>query len=174
MKHWILPTTTKRRYKFFYSTDRGQLKELIVCLQQLAVEWQSLKDTLNANELSPSAYRVTAMPTGVQGRPRFQISQEQLEYLHSLSFSWSDVSDMLGVSRMTIYRYRRDFNMVSETRQTLTDHQLRAIITELRSEVPSIGETTVMCHLRAHGYSVTCERMCQAIRATDPINTSLR
>ena len=100
---------------------------------------------MNANELSPSAYRVTVMPTGVRGRPRFQISQEQLEYSHSLSFSWSDVSDMLGVSRMTIYRYRRDFNMVSGTRQILTNHQLRAFITELRLEVamPSIGETMV-------------------------------
>ena len=63
--------------------------------------------------------------------------------------------------------------MVNETHQTLTDYQLWAIITELRSEVPSIGETMVMGHLRAHGYSVTCERMHQAIRATDPINTSL-
>ena len=153
---------------------RGQLEELVLCLQQIAVEWQSLKDTLDANELSPDTYRVTAVPTGSRGRPRFQITQEQLEYLHSLSFSWSDISDMLGVSRMTIYRYRRDFNMVSETRQTLSDHQLRVIITELRSEVPTIGETMVMGHLRAHGYSVTRERMRQAIHATDPINTSLR
>ena len=71
-----------------------------------------------------------------------------------ISFSWSDVSDMLGVSRMTIYRYRIDCNMVSETHQTLTDHQLGAIITELRSEVlyhllekPCM----VMGHLQAHG-----------------------
>ena len=64
--------------------------------------------------------------------------------------------------------------MVSETRQTLTDHQLRAIITELRSEVPSTGENMVMDHLRAHEYSVTHERIRQAICATDPINTSLR
>ena len=159
------------RILLFY---RGQFEDLIVCLQEIAVEWQSLKDTLDANELSPNAYRVTAMPTGARGRPRFQISQEQLEYLYSLSFSLSDVSDMLGVSRMTIYRYRRDFNMVSETCQILTDHQLRAIITELRSEVPSIRETMVMGHLRAHGYSVTCERMRRAICVTDPINASLR
>ena len=100
------------RILLFY---RGQLEELVVCLQQIAVEWQSLKDALDANELSPNAYRATAVPTGSRGRPRFQITQEQLEYLHSLSFSWSDISDILGVSRMTIYRYRRDFNMLSET-----------------------------------------------------------
>ena len=50
----------KRRHKFLF--HRGQLEELIVCLQQIVVEWQSLKDTLDDNELSPSAYKVIAMP----------------------------------------------------------------------------------------------------------------
>ena len=153
---------------------RGQLEELTVCMQQIAIEWQMLKDTLDANELSPHAYRAIAVPTGARGRPRFQITQEQLEYLYSLSFSWNDISEMLGVSRMTIYRYRRDFNMINEAQQTLTDHQLRVIITELRSEIPSIGETMVMGHLRARGYNVTRERMRLTIHVTDPINTSLR
>ena len=40
-----------------------------------------------------------------RGRPRFDISQSQLEYLASLSFSWSEIASLLGVSRMTIYRY---------------------------------------------------------------------
>ena len=93
---------------------RGQLEEFIICLQQIAIEWQMLKDTLDANEWSPHAYRAIAVPTGVRGRPRFQISQEQLEYLYSLSFSWSDISEMLGVSRITIYRCRRDFNMIND------------------------------------------------------------
>ena len=114
-------TKSKRRREFFYSTE---VKELIVCLQQIAIEWQTLKDTLDANEWSPHAYRAIAVPTGARGRPRFQISQEQLEYLYSLSFSWSDISEMLGVSRMTIYRCRRDFNMINEAQQSLTDQSL--------------------------------------------------
>ena len=141
---------------------------------QIAAEWQTLKDTLDANEWSPHVYRAIAVPNGARGRPKFQITQEQLEYLRSLSFSWNDISDMLGVSRMTIYRCRRDFNMIDDAQQTLTDHQLRAIITELRLEIPSAGETMVMGHLRARGYSVTRERMRLAIHATDLINTSLR
>ena len=42
----------------------GQLEELIICLLQIVIEWRSLKDTLDANELSPNAYRATAVRTG--------------------------------------------------------------------------------------------------------------
>ena len=36
------------------------------------------------------------------GRPRFSIEREQLVYLRSLRFSWVDISNLLGVSRMTV------------------------------------------------------------------------
>ena len=64
------------RILLFYT---GQLEELTICMQQIAIEWQMLKDTLDANEWSPHAYRAIAVPTGARGRPRFQITQEQLE-----------------------------------------------------------------------------------------------
>ena len=49
---------------------RGQLEELIICIQQIAIEWQTLKDMLDAREWSPNAYRrAIAVPTGARGRP---------------------------------------------------------------------------------------------------------
>ena len=90
-----------------------------------------------------------------------------------LSHGMIIISDMLGVSRMTIHRCRRDFNMNDDAQQT-SDHQLKIIFTELRSEIPSAGETMVMGHLHVHGYNVTHKRMHLAIHATNPINTSLR
>ena len=41
--------------------------------------------------------------SGGQGRPRFDVARQQLEYLSSLSFSWSEIAALLGVSRTTIY-----------------------------------------------------------------------
>ena len=150
------------------------MKSLLYYLQQIAVEWQALKNMLDANEWSPHAYRAITVQNGARGRPKFQITKEQLEYLCFLSFSLNDISDLLGVSRMTIYRCRRVFNMNDDVKQTLTDHQLRIINTKLSSEIPSAGETMVMDHLRAHGYNVTCKRIRLAIHTTDPINTLLR
>ena len=52
------------------------------------------------------AYRAPiSVPRNGPGRPRFDISKEQLEYLSSLSFKWNEIAVLLGVSRMTIYRY---------------------------------------------------------------------
>ena len=59
-------------------------------MQQFATEWQTLQDMLDAREWSPHAYRPVAVLTGALGRPRFQITQEQLEHLYSLSFAWND------------------------------------------------------------------------------------
>ena len=159
------------RHIIFY---RGQLEELTACLQQIKAKWQVYKDSLDANGNSQHAYRATAMPTGAKGRPRFQVTQEQLEYLCSLSFSWSEIASLLGISRMTLFRCRREYNMVDNPRQSISDDQLRTLITHLRVEMPSVGETMVMGHCRSNGYNVTRNRIRQAIHATDPINTTLR
>lgn len=42
---------------------------------------------------------------GQQGRPRFVIDKTQIEYLASLSFKWTEIACILGISRMTLYRY---------------------------------------------------------------------
>ena len=56
------------------------------------------------------SYQAPSIREG-RGRPRVIISLEQLQYLRSLNFSWTQISDLLGVSRMTVYRKRRDFGM---------------------------------------------------------------
>ena len=33
-------------------------------------------------------------------------------YLHSMGFTWVEIADLLGVSRMTIFRRRREFGLV--------------------------------------------------------------
>ena len=54
--------------------------------------------------MTDGIYFRSALLRLTRGRPRFDISKEQLLYLYSFSFSWSDIAKVLGVSRMTIYR----------------------------------------------------------------------
>ena len=79
-----------------------------------------------------------------RGRPRFGISREQLLYLSSLSFNWTDISNMLGVSRMTIYRRRVEYGLMGDPRTVPTDLQLRTILKEMKLGHPELGEVLVM------------------------------
>lgn len=150
------------------------VEELITYLQQIANEWQGYVDAFYTGEQNQAAYRASVTLTGQRGRPRFQIEREQLEYLRSLSFSWSNIAAMLGISRMTLYRHRRLLNMVDKPRQTLTYNQLRDHIVRLRMQMPAVGETLIMGYMRSNGYYVTRDRVRHCMRATDPINTALR
>jgi len=56
----------------------------------------------------------------------FSILKEQLEFLHSLCFKWSEIAQLIGVSRMTIiYRCCEEFGMLEEPTATLTTKDIR-------------------------------------------------
>ena len=90
---------------------QDSLDELLGCLHSIRHKWQEYQDILDSDSLSQLAYRVPVVHTGRQGRPRFGITKEQLEYLASLSFSWSEIAALIGVSRTTIFRY--NINIIS-------------------------------------------------------------
>lgn len=139
--------------------------------------WSGHLDELEAGEAQGySAPSVRPGGRSGRGRPQLLITQEQLEYLCSLNFSWSEVSRILGVSRMTVYRRRRDLGIVDslQTSRQITDTDLRAYLQQLRRDMPHIGETLVIGRLRSLGYSVTRQRVRDAIHETDPLNTALR
>ena len=83
------------------------IQELIDCVKRICKKWEEYEDMLDSyTQRLPMAYE-TAVSTSRpgSGRPRYEISKEQLEYLSSLSFKWNEIAALLGVSRMTIHRY---------------------------------------------------------------------
>ncbi len=65
--------------------------------------------------------------TGRRGRPKFNVSNEQLEYLSLLSLSWSEIVVLVGVSRTTSY---------SPTLRRLFVEHLRNTINLLHPSIP--------------------------------------
>ena len=84
---------------------KASLDELLSCLRLLLEEWKDY-NSLYASAHFGSSYQVPVLHTGRsrRGRLRFEIEKEQLEYLLSISFNWSEIAALLGVSRMTLYR----------------------------------------------------------------------
>ena len=68
-----------------YSTLFG---ELVIILRSISQQWENYIDEIQS-QWSRNSYQVPLVISTSPGRPRFDISQEQLVYLHSLSFSWS-------------------------------------------------------------------------------------
>ncbi len=119
-------------------------------------------------------YRAPVLHSGRRGRPSFIIEKEQLLYLRSASFSWSSISTLLGVSRMTLYRRRVECGMLAEPSNTKTDDELTEVLQDLKREMPYIGEVVVLGALRSMGISVTRSQCRRCIRIVDPINSALR
>ena len=81
-----------------------ELQSLVDCLMDIQFLWMRYREMLDAR-VDDFSFQVDTTRTLCRGRLRFNVSKQQLEYLSSLGFSWTEVASLLGVSRMTIYRY---------------------------------------------------------------------
>ena len=148
---------------------KGHLNYLLANLQTLLTEWRLYFDDRVRMDIH-TAYQVPVIRTGRRGRPKYLITDEQLDHLE---FSWNDISALLGISRMTLYRRRREMGLLNP-RQGITDDQLRHLLIEMRRQHPNFGETMAMGHVRSLGYHVKRAQLRDAIHQTDPIQTALR
>ena len=162
-------TTEHREIVLMY---KDNVVKLIDCLRELSKEWVRLKDNVMAIQVS-SAYCAPVIGNSGRGRPSFEVSFDQIDYLRSLSFSWTGIASLLGISRMTWYRRRRMFGLANGG-TTLDDDSLKRLLTKLRRHYPDIGEKMVTGQLRSLGYQVSRDRVRVGIRQTDPIDTALR
>ena len=152
---------------------KGYLNHLLTNLQTLLAEWRIYMDDRARMDIR-TAYEVPVLRSGRRGRPKYLVTNEQLDYLISLEFSWNDIAALLNVSRMTLYRRRREFGLLSNTERGITNGQLRHLLIEMRRQHPNFGETMAMGHIRSLGYHVKRAQLRDAIHQTDPIQTALR
>ena len=175
---------TPSRWRLLFTSDEHRVVEtyysllsnLVACLRDLARKWSDQWDTLNRYTLQYE-YSATTNVSGHPGRPKFVITRAQLEYLDGMSFNWTQISQMLGVSRTTIYRRQVELSMVTQTRRNqsiIRDDELEHLLRQIRHETPALGERMIMGKLRSHGIKVSRSRVRSCLRQIDPLNTALR
>ena len=150
------------------------VRNCCLALQSLwQVEVDAVEDTLSSTPRE-TGYSVPRIIDG-GGRPRAVVSQEQLLHLCSLNFYWTRSAELLGVSRVTLFRRRRELGINdSDVLRTMDDNELRSFVSQVREEFPTIGESLMIARIHSAGYHVPRSRIRSAIRITDPINTALR
>ena len=75
-----------------------------------------------------------------RGRPRFVNFPDQLEFMRS-SFTWTYISSLLVISRMTFFCRRVEFQMLTESSSIVDDRVLRTIVS---SDIPNVAITEVL------------------------------
>ena len=150
----------------------GQITQLISYLRSLAKEWQLYVDT-KEQQADLVRYHASIQQSG-RGRPRFLVAKEQLEYLNSLGFTWTNIACIIGVSRMAVYRRREEYGMLDEPIAVISDSELRQKVLQIKRTLPEVGESIVIGQLRSMGYKVTRWRVRDILRSTDPVNVTLR
>lgn len=106
----------------------------------------------------------------------FDIPAEVLEELKDLGFTWSKISEMLGVSRWTIARRVTMFGLQNLTQfSSLTDDELDELVKDyVSNHGEAIGQTYVAGYTKSLGFRVQRRRTRESLARVDPKNTALR
>ena len=103
------------------------------------------------------------------------IRKEQIEFLRELRFSWTKIAALFSVSRRTLFSVRAEYGLVDLQQFTdISDQELDASVTEIKTRMPDSGQNIVRGVLRAQGIHVPLPRVQESISRIDPVNTALR
>ena len=105
--------------------------------------------------------------TGSVGRPRFEISKDQLEYLVKYELK------ALGVSVSTIKRRLREFN-ISIPATEISDDDLDSVVRRIHTEFPNAGYRRVLSQLNLRGIKVAQRRVRESMQRTDADGLAIR
>lgn len=93
----------------------------------------------------PTSHRLLR---GNMGRPRFDIEQDQIEYLLDLCFTCPDIARLLGVSLRTIRRRMEEFGIcVRDRYSSISDAELDEELVSIKQAYPNAGIKTVSGNL---------------------------
>lgn len=119
-----------------------------------------------------STYETPVVHDNSVGRPRIEVTNCQLQYLRTLGFTWTRVSQILNISRSTLYKYRSLLPI--DQNRTINDEELHLLVRNILQETPNAGEVYVIGSLRSRNVKVARWRVREQINLIDPIRRLLR
>ena len=113
--------------------------------------------------------RVEQVSNRGRGRPRFDVSKEQLEFLLERGFSVPAVAQILGISVRTTERRLQEFGISATQLFTLIDDQtLDRTIEDILRSFPSSGYWWMTGYLLRQGIRVQQVHIRESVRRVDP------
>ena len=118
------------------------------------------------------SYRCPTHITNRPGRPKYDITKNQLEFLRCKHFSWVNIAKMLHVSTRTLRR--KNELGIDDNFSVISEEELTRIMEEIIKVTPNIGQSRMVGALRARGLNIQRHRVRECLRRIDPVGTTLR
>ena len=160
-----------------------QVDLLLQHLHRLGVDEQLMQETAQAlavlsqygEQLVDSLGSCPIDSTRGSGRPRYNISQQQLEHLLNLNFDCPTIANMLGVSLRTVRRRMTEYHLsVKSHYSTMNDDELDGVVRELKVQFPNSGYRIMDGLLHQKSIRIQQSRVREAMQRTDPNGTVVR
>ena len=108
-----------------------------------------MKNTITSSHCT-SSHAARTIFTGMQGRPKFSIPKEQLQFLIEQRFNIPTIANILFVSRRTVERRLQEFGLsCKEVYSTMSDEHLDTVIRSILTDFPETGYKSMTGFLRA-------------------------
>ena len=110
-----------------------------------------------------------------RGRPRYEVTKEQLEFFVERRFSVSEMASLLNVSPRTVERRLNEFGLsLRNNYSDISDENLDNVVQEIKRNFPNTGYKRMKGFLSQRGYTVQQERIRESMRRVDPEGVLLR
>ncbi len=114
--------------------------------------------------------------SGTRGRPKLEISKEDLEFFIQFGFNTTQIAQMFSVSQRTIQRRLASFGIRENIpRYTdITEVELDETIKQIMREFPNCGMKRMQGFLLQREIRVQSMRLRESMRRVNPIGVTLR
>ena len=105
---------------------------------------------------------------GVYRRPRYNISEGQLQYFVDFGFKAKEIAAMLGVSEATVRRrFQENGLSTSGGFSPLFDEEMDGLVRDIKQDFPQSGYRMVLGILRARGFRFQQHCVMECLRRVD-------
>ena len=106
----------------------------------------------------------------IRGRPRLNVTKEQIEYLLHLGFSCPKLADVIGVSLSTIRRRMEEYGLYF----TISDRELDHLAEQIKKDFPNCGYHMMQGHLLHQGHRIPHAHVRNCLHRIDSNGVAIR
>lgn len=158
------------------SYDKETLDNRSSAFSDVLSALQQCSATASLSPTSVAKNVCARLKSGEPGKPAFDIPAELLEDLLGLGFTYTRIAQMVGVSRWTISRRIKDYDLEDfRSFSKLADDELGELVRDyIREHGATSGKVYMTGYLRSLGLRVQRRRVRECLARLDPQNRALR